>query len=152
MQNIQKKIEDLRSKIRHHDHLYYVLDKPEISDAQYDALFKELKKLEEAHPELVSSDSPTQRVSGKPLDSFPKFKHRVPLLSLDSLMDRDEIVAFDHRIRRELEDEEVHYVVEPKFDGLSVEIVYEHGHFAGAGTRGDGMEGEDATQNVRTIR
>lgn len=152
VQKSQKKIEALRDEITHHDTLYYVLGKPTISDAEYDKLFSELKKLEEAHPELITSNSPTQRVGGAPLDFLPKFTHRVPLLSLESLFTTEEAAAFDKRIRKDSGKEDFQYVVEPKFDGLSIEVVYRDGVFSEAGTRGDGTVGEDATQNVKIIK
>lgn len=148
----QSRLQELREQIRHHDSLYYVQSQPEISDAEYDRLFTELQKLEEQHPTLVTPDSPTQRVGGEPLDQFFKVKHDRPLLSLDSVLDVDDVLAFDARMRRELEVEQVEYTVEPKFDGLSIELVYENGIFVRGSTRGDGVTGEDVTSNLRTIR
>lgn len=145
-------IAKLRREIRQHDHLYYVEGKPAISDAAYDRLFEELKSLEFAHPELITPDSPTQRVGGSPLSSLPPFEHRIPLLSLDSLFTQSDVEAFDARIRKSAGIETVDYIVEPKFDGLSVEVVYQNGVFAKAATRGDGVKGEDVTHNVKTIR
>lgn len=149
---VRRRVEELRSEIRHHDYLYYVLDRPEISDEEYDRLFAELKALEEAHPELVTPDSPTRRVAGEPLPSFPEVRHLAPMLSLDSVTDPEEVRRFDERIRKELGRDRVAYVVEPKLDGLSLEIVYEGGILAWASTRGDGERGEGVTENVRTIR
>ena len=142
----------LRREIRRHDYLYYVKDRPEISDNAYDCLFKELSDLEAAHPELVTDDSPTQRVGGAPLSELGKVSHERPMLSLDSIVDHEDVAAFDQRMKRELETEQVEYTVEPKFDGLSVELVYERGRFVRGATRGDGATGEDITLNLRTIR
>ena len=154
----QKRIAALAAEIREHDHAYYVLDRPTISDAAYDQLFRELKELEEAHPDLRPADSPTQRVGGGLREAFKKVKHAAPMRSLDSLMNADEVREFDGRIRKGLGlDEglfahEVEYVAEPKFDGLSIELVYEDGVFVRGSTRGDGENGEDVTENLRTIR
>ncbi len=145
-------IEALRRAIRHHDHLYYVRDRPEISDAEYDRLFRELQELEAAHPDLATPDSPTQRVGAPPLDELSKITHERPMLSLDSLTDVDDVIAFDKRVKRELDRDEVEYTVEPKFDGLSIELVYEQGRFVRGATRGDGFTGEDVTVNLRTVR
>ena len=142
----------LKSQIRHHDYLYYVKDRPEISDGEYDRLFRELADLEQAHPELVTPDSPTQRVGAPPLDELGKVRHEFPMLSLDSIVDPEEVRAFDHRMKRELDTDDIEYTVEPKFDGLSVELVYEQGTFMRGSTRGDGTTGEDVTVNLRTIR
>jgi DNA ligase (NAD+) len=142
----------LRDEIRRHDDLYYVKDRPEISDSQYDHLFRELVELEQAHPELVSPDSPTQRVGAPPLEELIKVPHEQPMLSLDSIVDQSEVQAFDQRMKRELETLSVEYSAEPKFDGLSVELRYDHGIFTRGATRGDGTTGEDVTVNLRTIR
>ena len=142
----------LRNEIRRHDNLYYVKDKPEISDLEYDRLFRELIDLEQRHPELVTPDSPTQRVGAPPLDELVKVSHEQPMLSLDSIVDRSEVLAFDQRMKRELESSSVEYSAEPKFDGLSVELRYDHGIFTRGATRGDGTTGEDVTINLRTIR
>jgi len=148
----QTRIVELREQIHEHDHLYYVLGTPQISDSEYDRLFKELQKLEEQYPALLTSDSPTQRVGGAALNQFSKVKHDRALLSLDSVLDVDDVQAFDKRMRRELEVDQVQYTVDPKFDGLSVELVYEEGIFVRGSTRGDGVTGEDITVNLRTIR
>lgn len=148
----EQRIADLRRQIRHHDHLYYTKDRPEISDAEYDRLFHELVELETAHPELVTGDSPTQRVGAPPLDELTKVSHEKPMLSLDSITDQDDVRAFDARMKRELETDQIVYTAEPKFDGLSVELVYDQGTFVRGATRGDGMIGEDVTINLRTIR
>lgn len=142
----------LRDEIRRHDYLYYVKDHPEISDSQYDRLFRELVELEQAHPELVTPDSPSQRVGAPPLQELVKVPHEQPMLSLDSIIEQSEVQAFDLRMKRELETLSVEYSAEPKFDGLSVELMYDHGVFTRGATRGDGMTGEDVTVNLRTIR
>ena len=151
-QKIQAQIAGLREQIRHHDHLYYGLGKPEISDSEYDKLFKTLQDLEEQHPDLITPDSPTQRVSGVPLAQFAKVPHDRPLLSLDSVLIPEEVHAFDKRMKKELDLDEIEYVVEPKYDGLSVVCVYENGTFVSGATRGDGQTGENITPNLRTIR
>ncbi len=142
----------LRDEIRRHDYLYYVKDRPEISDSQYDRLFRELVELEQIHPELVTPDSPSQRVGAPPLQELVKVPHEQPMLSLDSIVDQSEVQAFDQRMRRTLETPSVEYSAEPKFDGLSVELMYDHGIFTRGATRGDGTTGEDVTVNLRTIR
>ena len=153
MDNADRKIEALREKLRHHEHLYYVLDAPEISDAQYDALMHELESLEKAHPELVTPDSPTQRVGGKPREGFVKVPHSSPMLSLDNALGEEELRAFDQRVRGLLKaDEEYAYVAELKMDGVSMAVHYRDGKLARALTRGDGTIGEDVTENARTIR
>lgn len=150
--NTKERIAALRREIRRHDHLYYTKDRPEISDVEYDRLFRELVDLEAAHPDLVTGDSPTQRVGAPPLDELTKVSHEKPMLSLDSITDQEDVRAFDARMKRELETEHVVYTAEPKFDGLSVELVYDQGRFVRGATRGDGMVGEDVTINLRTIR
>ena len=142
----------MREQIRHHDHLYYGLGKPEISDSEYDKLFKTLQDLEAQYPGLVAPDSPTQRVGGAPLEQFSKVSHDRSLLSLDSVLVPDEVYAFDKRVKKELDVDRVEYAVEPKYDGLSVAIVYERGTFTRGATRGDGQTGENITPNLRTIR
>src|SRR5574340_1100633 len=148
----ERRIDELRKEIRRHDHLYYQKDRPEISDAEYDRLFRALVELEVAHPDLVTADSPTQRVGAPPLDELAKVSHEKPMLSLASITDRGDVQAFDARMKRELETDHVTYTAEPKFDGLSVELVYDQGTFVRGATRGDGMVGEDVTLNLRTIR
>ena len=150
--DIEHKAELLRKQIRRHDHLYYALDKPEISDHEYDKLFRELKELEEKHPELISPDSPTQRIGGKPLKSFKTITHRVPLLSLDNAMDLDELAAFDKRVEEGLSKENIEYCCEHKIDGLAVTLSYKDGKFISGSTRGDGIHGEDITSNLKTIK
>jgi DNA ligase (NAD+) len=147
----------LRAQLHHHGHLYYVLDAPTIPDAEYDRLFKELQALEAAHPELITPDSPTQRVGGKPLDAFVSVRHAMPMLSIRTETDTEAsgAEAFDARIRKELSltesDPLVDYVAELKFDGLAMSLRYEQGVLVQAATRGDGEMGEDVTQNIRTI-
>jgi len=148
----KKRIEQLAAEIHEHDHRYYVLDKPTISDAHYDQLCRELKGLEEEYPDLRPPDSPTLRVGGGLRTAFKKVRHLRAMLSLDSLMEEDEVRAFDERVRKAFEVERVEYVAEPKFDGLSVELVYEDGVLIRGSTRGDGETGEDITENLRTIR
>jgi DNA ligase (NAD+) len=147
-----KKIESLREDIRRHDYLYYVLDDPKISDASYDKLMNQLKALEAEHPELVTADSPTQRVGGKPRAGFETYRHRVPMVSLDNSFSFEELQDFDRRVRELTGRERVDYVAEHKFDGLSMALIYENGLLVRAVTRGDGTTGEDVTPNVKTIR
>lgn len=142
----------LKAQIRHHDYLYYVKDQPEIADSEYDRLFRELVELEQRHPGLITPDSPTQRVGAPPVEELGKVRHEQLMLSLDSLVDPGEVLAFDQRMKRELGTDRIEYTVEPKFDGLSVELVYDHGRFVRGSTRGDGSIGEDITINLRTIR
>jgi DNA ligase (NAD+) len=150
--DLQARVAALRDEIRRHDYLYYVKAKPEISDSVYDRLFQELSEIERSHPELVTPDSPTQRVGAAPLDSLKKVRHEQAMLSLDSIVERTDVLAFDQRIKRELQAGAVEYTAEPKFDGLSVELLYEDGVFARGATRGDGTTGEDVSINLRTIR
>lgn len=145
-------IEALREELRRHEYLYYVLDRPEISDAEYDEMMNRLRELEARHPELITPDSPTQRVGGKPREGFVKVPHRVPMLSLDNALNVEELKAFDRRVRDLLGGRSVTYVVELKLDGLSMSAHYRDGVFVQAITRGDGAVGEDVTENARTIR
>jgi DNA ligase (NAD+) len=147
-----KEIEKLREQIRHHEHLYYVLDSPEISDSEFDALMRRLQDLEREHPELITPDSPSQRVGGEPSAEFPKVRHSVPMMSLDNTYSVDELRNFDRRVRELSGRSEVDYVGELKLDGLSMSLVYENGVLAHGVTRGNGVIGEDVTSNVRTIR
>jgi|CXWL01.1.fsa_nt_gi DNA ligase (NAD+) len=151
-----RRMAELRAELQQHDYLYYVKDQPVISDAAYDALFRELVELETRYPDLIAQDSPTQRVGATPLDGLAKVPHEKPMLSLDSLMTAEEVRVFDQRVRRELGDAVglfgVEYTAEPKYDGLSIELVYEQGRFVRGATRGDGTTGEDVTVNLRTIR
>ncbi|MBI2961279.1 MAG: NAD-dependent DNA ligase LigA [Betaproteobacteria bacterium] len=148
----RERAQALRALIEHHNYRYYVLDDPEVSDAEYDRLFGELVKLESAHPELVSADSPTQRVGAAPLDEFAAVAHRVPMLSLNNAFSEDEVASFDRRCREALGVDALEYVGEPKFDGLAISLRYEAGAFVQGATRGDGSTGEDVTINLRTIR
>ena len=143
---------ELRQQLEHHEHQYYVLDQPEISDAEYDVLMRELKALEEAHPELSSSDSPTQRVGGQPREGFVKVAHSSPMLSLDNALNEAELREFDSRVQTLLKGEPYEYVAELKLDGLSMAAQYENGQLRQALTRGDGRVGEEVTGNARTIR
>jgi DNA ligase (NAD+) len=149
---MQDQVEALREKLRHHEHLYYVFDAPEVSDAQYDAWMRELRTLEEAHPELLTPDSPTQRVGGKPRDGFAKVPHSRPMLSLDNAYDEAELREWDRRVRELSGVPDVEYVYELKLDGLSLALTYENAQLVRGVTRGDGVIGEDVTTNVRTIR
>jgi len=148
----KKRVETLRDELRRHEYLYYVLDQPEISDAEYDALMRELKRLETEHPELASPDSPTQRVGGAPREGFVKVRHSSPMLSLDNALNEGELRDFDRRVRELLGGVEYRYVAELKMDGLSMAAHYRDGVFVQAITRGDGEVGEDVTENARTIR
>lgn len=151
--DIQARAAWLRQTIEHHNYQYYVLDNPEIDDRQYDALIRELKALEEEHPELRTPDSPTQRVSGKPLELFETVRHQVPLLSLDNAYNAEELIEFDKRVKRALSsDAELEYVAELKIDGLTVALTYEQGLLIQGATRGNGEEGENVTVNVKTIK
>ncbi len=149
---INGRIERLRQQIRRHDHLYYVLHEPEITDRQYDELLAELKTLEVEHPELVTADSPTQRVAGRPLEGFSTIRHAVPMLSVDNTYNADELRAFDERVRKQLGQADYDYVVELKIDGLAVSLRYENGVLVTGATRGDGEVGDDVTTNIRTIK
>ncbi len=142
----------LREIIEHHSHAYYVQDAPTIPDAEYDLLFRELQALEATHPELLTPDSPTQRVGGKPLSVFGQVNHVVPMLSLNNAFSLDELAAFDRRCREGLAQTVIDYACEPKFDGLAISLCYENGVFVQGATRGDGTTGEDVTQNLRTVR
>jgi DNA ligase (NAD+) len=150
--DVKERINQLRDEIRRHDYLYYVLNQPEISDRQYDKLFTELKTLEDARPELITSDSPTQRVSGQPLEGFATVSHAVPMLSMDNTYNAEELRAFDERVYKQLGSHNYDYVVELKIDGLAISLRYEDGLLVTAATRGDGEVGDDVTANVRTIK
>ena len=152
LKDIEKKIEALREKIRHHEHLYYVLDNPELSDAEFDKLMQQLKNLESEHPSLVTPDSPTQRVGGKPREGFVKVPHSSPMLSLDNTYNEEELRAWERRVHELTGRSDVDYVCELKLDGMSLALVYENGKLARGVTRGDGSVGEDVTLNVRTVR
>ena len=150
--DIEKKIESLREKIRHHEYLYYVLDNPEISDAEFDKLMQQLKDLEAQHPDLVTADSPTQRVGGKPREGFVKAPHSSPMLSLDNTYSEEELRAWERRVHELSGRSDVDYVCELKLDGMSLALTYEDGKLVRGITRGDGSIGEDVTLNVRTVR
>ncbi|MEO1765714.1 NAD-dependent DNA ligase LigA [Thiobacter aerophilum] len=148
---IAERIRKLREEIARHDYLYYVRNAPEIPDAEYDRLFRELQELEARYPELVTPDSPTQRVGGAPASEFREVKHRVPMLSLNNAFTDEDVANFDRRVREALSQTRVEYNCEPKFDGLAISLVYARGVLTTAATRGDGSTGEDVTANVRTI-
>ena len=149
---LQEKVAKLRQDIRHHEYLYYVLDNPSISDAEFDRRLNELKRIESEHPELITPDSPTQRVGGTPRKGFETRQHRPPMLSLDNAFSYEELDAFDRRVRDLTGRNSVEYIAEHKFDGLSISLLYQDGAFVRGVTRGDGTTGEDVTANVRTIR
>jgi len=152
-QEAQEQAARLRAEIEYHNYRYYVLDDPEISDAEYDALMRELEGLEEEHPALKTPNSPTQRVGAPPLEGFGTVAHTMPMLSLANAMDQEAVMEFDRRIKRFLKiDKEIAYVAEPKLDGVAVELIYEGGEFVMGSTRGDGFIGEAITQNLRTIK
>ena len=151
-EDINKQINYLKSVIREHDHRYYVLDDPQISDHEYDSLLRELKNLEDSHPELITSDSPTQRVGGSPISEFDQIQHSKPMLSLGNAFGIDELEAFNKRINDTLDANDVEFNAELKFDGLAVTILYENGIMKYAATRGDGSVGEDVTHNIKTIK
>ena len=150
--DVRKQIEQLREEIRRHDYLYYVLNQPKISDLQYDKLFAELNELEAANPQLITADSPTQRVSDRPLEGFSTVRHAVPMLSMDNTYNADELRAFDERVAKQLGSKDYDYVIELKIDGLAISLRYEEGVLVTAATRGNGEMGDDVTANVRTIR
>ena len=153
MESIIQQINQLRTSLRHHEHLYHVLDAPEIPDAEYDRLMQQLRSLEAQHPELITHDSPTQRVGAAPLDAFEQVRHEVPMLSLDNVLDEDSYLAFDKRVHDRLKRAEpLTFCCELKLDGLAVSLLYENGELVRAATRGDGTTGENITANVRTIR
>lgn len=149
----KQQIEKLRKQIQSHNHRYYVLDDPDVSDSEYDRLMRELQKLEAENPELITEDSPTQRVGAVPLGEFDQVTHEVPMLSLGNVFSEEELHAFDKRLHDRLDnDDEIEYVAEPKLDGLAVSLLYKQGKLVQAATRGDGTTGENITQNVRTIQ
>ncbi|HLI75775.1 MAG TPA: NAD-dependent DNA ligase LigA [Acidobacteriaceae bacterium] len=150
--SVRKEIEDLRKEIERHNYLYYVEAAPEISDREFDRLLQRLRELEERHPELVTLDSPTQRVGGQPIKGFRPVRHAVPVLSIDNTYNEKDVRAFDGRVRRTLRDDQPCYIVEQKVDGVSVTLLYQMGHLRLGATRGDGHTGDDITHNVRTIR
>tara|TARA_A100001037_G_scaffold306633_1_gene353505 strand:+ start:3908 stop:5905 length:1998 start_codon:yes stop_codon:yes gene_type:complete len=148
----KKRISELRNILQNHNHRYYVLDDPSISDGEYDQLFRELEELENEYPALITSDSPTQRIGSKPIEEFGTIEHRKPMLSLANAMSEQELIAFDERMQKALKTDSVNYIAEPKLDGLGVELVYKDGIFNYGTTRGDGFTGEDITHNLKTIR
>src|SRR6516165_9318167 len=150
--NVEKEIEKLRDEIRYHEHRYYVLNDPEISDFEFDQLMRRLQDLEREHPELMAPDSPTRRVGGEPAGEFPKLRHSVPMISLDNTYSVEELRDFDRRVRELSGRSRVDYVGELKLDGLSMALTYELGVLTRGVTRGDGITGEEVTANVRTIR
>lgn len=150
--DLSRKVKELRARINRANYEYYILDNPTISDAEYDRLMQELQAIETAHPELITPDSPTQRVGATPLTEFQTVTHRTPMISLDNAMNESEIRDFVHRIQKLLPGETIEFVAEPKIDGLAVELVYENGVLTAGSTRGDGVTGEDITQNLKTIR
>jgi DNA ligase (NAD+) len=150
---LQSRRDELVELIRHHDHLYYNQDSPQITDREYDKLYAELKKIEDENPDLILANSPTQRVPGQPLEKFKKQDHTLPMLSLQNSFDADDLRAFDLRVKKGLGHEgEIEYYCEPKLDGLAMELIYQNGHLVGALTRGDGYQGELVTENIKTIR
>ena len=149
---VERRVEDLRATIEHHNRAYHELDEPEIPDADYDALVRELRQLEAQFPELITPDSPTQRVGGAPQTAlFAPVTHRQPLLSLDNAFDLDELRAWGVRVERGIGDEAIDYACEPKIDGFALSLTYADGRFVQAATRGDGRVGEDVTANIATI-
>lgn len=149
------RIAELRSAIERHNRLYYQEDSPEVTDAEYDTLFRELRELEERFPNLATSSSPTRRVGAQPLEKFSQASHRIPMLSLENSLTEEEIIDFDERVKRFLafpQDRDIEYACEPKMDGLAVELIYERGNFSGGSTRGDGFTGEDVTLNLKTVK
>ncbi len=150
--DVRARVKDLREQINYHNYRYYVLDAPVVSDAEFDRLLRELQKLEEQYPDLVTPDSPTQRVGAAPLEKFETVRHRIPMISLEDAFSEDEAQEFDARLKRFLRtDDDFDYVMEPKMDGCAVELVYEQGRFTVGSTRGDGIRGENVTQNLKTI-
>ena len=148
---IKSQVEALREKINYHNIKYYTFDDPEIPDSEFDKLLRELQSLEAKYPELISPDSPTQRVGAKPLKTFGEIKHRIPMLSLANAMNEVELLDFDRRVREATKVDVIEYAAEPKLDGLAVSLRYEDGVLVSGATRGDGSVGEDITQNIRTI-
>ena len=153
MKAIEDRLKELRDILEQHNYNYYILDSPTISDGEYDVIFRELYTLETKHPELIISESPTQRVGTEPLIEFGSIEHQIPMLSLSNAMNPKELIAFDERMKKELNlKKNILYIAEPKLDGLGIELIYEQGIFIKGSTRGDGFTGEDITQNLKTIR
>src|SRR5271156_5161960 len=149
---VGRKVEALREKIRHHEYLYYVLDQPEIGDTEFDNLMRELKDLEAEHPKLLTADSPTQRVGGKPREGFGKVPHSSPMLSLNNTYNEEDLRNWERRVHELSGRKDVDYVCELKLDGMSLAVIYEDGKLVRGVTRGDGSVGEDVTLNIRTVR
>ncbi|WP_437343767.1 DNA ligase LigA-related protein, partial [Serratia symbiotica] len=153
MKSITEQIKQLRASLRHHEYQYHVLDAPEVPDAEYDRLMCELRELESAHPELITADSPTQRVGAAPLAAFDQVRHELLMLSLDNVFDEESFLAFYKRVQERLKiSDPLTFCCELKLDGLAVSLLYEDGELVRAATRGDGTTGENITSNVRTIR
>src|SRR5205809_5456272 len=151
--DVQQRLDELREQVNHHLYRYHVLDDPEISDAEYDRLFDELKALEEEHPDLITPDSPTQRVGAPPSERFQKVEHLTPMGSLEKVTDDESLFKWADDVRKRLDsDEPVAYVIEPKIDGLAVSLTYENGLLTRGATRGAGIQGEDGSVNLKTIR
>jgi len=148
----KERVQELREKIRYHDRKYFIEDNPEISDYDYDQLVRELEALEEAYPELITPDSPTQRIGPGKIDEFETVEHKSEMLSLEKAFNEEELIDFDNRIKRNWKNQRIEYVVEPKIDGLGVALLYENKSLKRGATRGDGAKGEDVTPNVKTIR
>ena len=149
---IRQRLQTLRQELNYHAHRYYVLDDPILADAEYDKLFQELLTLEQQHPELIAADSPSRRVGGAPLAQFATVAHTIPMLSLENAFTAEALVDFEERLLRFLQSRaSISYMTEPKLDGLAVELIYEEGVFTIGSTRGDGLAGEDVTQNLKTI-
>src|SRR6185503_5423936 len=149
---VAARIAELRQKLEYHNYLYYVKDAPEISDAEYDRMFRELLELEKAHPELASPDSPTQRVGGEPLERFAKVQHHAPMLSLANAFSEDELRAFNRRVSGGLDRADPAYVTELKIDGVAMALTYQNGRFVRGATRGNGVIGENVTANLKTVK
>src|SRR5262249_37309898 len=152
MPSLAQRAAELRRLINHHNYLYYIEARPEISDREFDKLLSELQKLEADHPELVTPDSPTQRVGGQPIAGFKTVRHRQPMLSIDNTYNAGELREFDRRVRKLLPGETVTYVVELKIDGVAISLTYEDGILSVGATRGDGEQGDDVTHNLKTVR
>ncbi|MSQ69700.1 MAG: NAD-dependent DNA ligase LigA [Betaproteobacteria bacterium] len=152
LDDVRRRVDQLRADLERHNYRYYVLDDPDVSDAEYDRLFRELEQLEREHPDLQSDISPTQRVGAQPIAGFVQVSHSMPMLSLSNAFFESEVEAFDRRVRETLDVDEMEYIAEPKFDGLAISLRYENGMFVQGATRGDGYTGEDVTANLRTIR
>ena len=150
-QEVKQRIEKLKKLVNHHRYLYHVLNRQEISDAALDSLKHELYQLEQQHPEFISPDSPTQRVSGKPCQGFKKIKHKTPMISLEDIFSEDELRAWEDYLKRLVPNEALEYFCELKVDGFAISLVYKNGIFIVGSTRGDGKIGEDVTQNLKTI-